>query len=238
VESFSLPKPPVWSPLLAAGALTLLNGPRSVARHTLQELAHHAVNHHQGAVLWCDGDHGFDPYDFAELNLERGLEADHGAERVLVKRCMTPFQWDTVLSQHLPQKLHETETAFVIAAPFDRLFSTDELADWEQEDYVRYNLKHLKRLAARRSVPILISVDMARWWRTHPTLAKMAYEAADHRWSLTRSRTSLRAVNEATGETIRRLHAPLRTLYDFAPAPETVPLHTPRRRRAPTDRWF
>jgi hypothetical protein len=228
----------VWGPLLATGRLTLLNGPRRVARSLLQELTHHALAAHEGAVLWCDGDHGFDPYDFAEVNLEQGREADHGADRVLIKRCMTPFQWDTVLTQHLDRKLLETPTALVIATPYDRLFSTDELADWEQEDYVRYSLKHLVRLARRHTLPIVMSIDMAHWWRTHPTLARLAYEAAHQRWSINRSRAALRATNEATGETIRKAYQRMVTLYDFedAQAPPLV-LHPvrPARRRG---MWF
>ncbi len=43
----------------------------------------------------------------AELNLERGHEADAGAPRVLAKRCMTAFQRGTVLTGHLDQKFME-----------------------------------------------------------------------------------------------------------------------------------
>jgi len=47
-----------------------------------QELAYFAVHNREGCVLWCDGNHGFNPYEFAELNLERGFEAGIIPERV------------------------------------------------------------------------------------------------------------------------------------------------------------
>lgn len=174
----------MWSPLLEAGRLVLINGLRPPLRAFHQELAHHVLHGSDKHVLWCDGEHGFNPYDFAELNLQRGFPAEWGAERILIKRCMTPFQWDTVLTRHLDQKLLEVEAGLVLAAPYDALFSTDELKDWEQEDYVRFSLHHLKGLARRHRVPVVLSVDMAKWWRTHPTLAQLAHEAAEARWTI------------------------------------------------------
>jgi hypothetical protein len=150
-----------------------------------QELAHHALHEHPGNVLWCDGDHGFNPHDFAELNLTRGFQADDGGDRMLVKRCMTPFQWYTALSRLLPEKLAQAEAALAIVNPFDRLWSTDELADWEQEDYVRFILPHLKTVAKKTGVPIVLGVDMARWWRSHPALAQATHDAVEARWSVT-----------------------------------------------------
>jgi hypothetical protein len=149
-----------------------------------QELSHFCLHRDGRAVLWCDGDHGFDPYDFAELNLVRGHAADSGADRMLVKRCMTPFQWDTVLTKHLPAKLAQAEASLALAVPFDRLFSTDEIADWEAEDYVRYAVRHLRNVSRRHRIPIVLGVDMARWWRTHPALAQITYDGADHRWTV------------------------------------------------------
>lgn len=186
-----------------------------------QEIAHFVVHHRTGTALWCDGEHGMNPYDFAELNLERGYDADHGADRVLVKRCMTPFQWDTVLTKHLDQKLMGTDTSLVLVAPYDQLFSTDELKDWEQEDYVAFSLKHLRALAQRHKVPIVLSVDMVRWWKTHPILARMAFEQVDARWSIARLGNGWRAIkddNEAMVETLSQRQV---TLRDFVP--KTVP---------------
>lgn len=174
----------MWSPVLAPAALTLLHGTARDLRGFGQELAHYALHDRAGNVLWCDGDHGFNPHDFAELNLTRGFAADDGGERMLVKRCMTPFQWYTALSRLLPEKLAQAETALAIVNPFDRLWSTDELADWEQEDYVRFILPHLKAVAKQSKVPIILGVDMARWWRTHPVLAQATHDAAEARWSV------------------------------------------------------
>src|SRR6267143_581736 len=178
--------PPVWSELLARGELVLLSGERAMNRAFLQELAHYAVHNREGCVLWADGEHGFNPYDFAELNMERGFDAEWGADRVLIKRCMTPFQWDTVLTRHLEQKLLVTRGALVVASPYEGLFSTDELTDWEREDYFDFSLEHLKGLAARFDVPVVLGVDMATWCRSHPLLAFAAYKAASSRWSVQR----------------------------------------------------
>jgi hypothetical protein len=205
------------------GRLVLTNGPRAAMRAFNQELAHHALHRQEGAVLWCDGEHGFNPYDFAEVNLARGYDAEWGADRMLVKRCMTPFQWDTVLSKHLDQKLVETDTGLVLVAPYDALFSTDELKDWEQEDYVRHSVGHLRDLARAHRVPILLSVDMARWWRTHPILARTTYESVDDRWTVTPSGQSWRLVHGTGDQVLGPRTDRQTTIWDFvAETPPTV----------------
>lgn len=191
-----------------------------------QELAHHTIHHEPGSVLWCDGEHGFNPYDFADLNLERGFDAEHGADRVLIKRCMTPFQWDTVLTKHLEQKLHSVDAALVLVTPYDALFSTDELKDWEQEDYVAYSLKYLQGLARKHAVPIVLSVDMARWWRTHPILAQLTLDGVDERWSVSRSGDGWRAIHDRHGRVIEPQAVRQVTIWDYAPAPAS-PIHAP-----------
>lgn len=183
-------------------------------RALAQELAHESIHTLPGQVLWCDGDHGFNPYDYAELNLTRGHSAEDGADRILVKRCMTPFQWDAVLTQHLAQKLATTEASLALVLPYDNLYSTDEIKDWEAEDFVRCSLKALKSMAQRHGVPILLGVDMQRWWHTHPALARMTAEAADARWMVERPAGRLRVLGEsgqAIDPTLRRTT----TLLDY-----------------------
>ncbi len=216
----------VWAPLFEPG-LSLLNGTRRDLRLFHHELAQFQVHHDPRPVLWCDAAHAFDPYIFAELNLVRGFQADDGAERVLIKRCMTPFQWDSVLTQHLDDKLFQTEASLVIAAPYDALFSTDELSDWEQEDYVRYSIRHLRDLARKHRVPLVVSVDMARWWRTHAELARITYEAVHQRWSVTCPGGRFRAVRESDGLIVDpRLRREV-TLLDFIQIDETLPAARP-----------
>ncbi len=213
--------------------LTLLHGQRRELRDFHQEIAHFALHTTEGHVLWCDGSHGFDPSDFAELNLIRGREADEGADRMLIKRCLTPFQWDSVLTLHLETKLAEVDASLVLCAPYDRLFSTDELTDWEQEDYVRYSLDHLKNLALQCHVPIVLTVDMHRWWQSHPILARMTYEAAGRRWSIRRTGAGWSAVQDGTRLEIVARTARRTTLDDFLPAPEPVETPAPRVRESP-----
>lgn len=219
----------MWSRLMEPG-LTLLSGQRRDLRGFAQELCHERI-HDGGMVLWCDGDHGFDPYHMAELNLERGHLADEGAERVLVKRCMTPFQWDAVLTKHLDEKLLQVDAELVIVSPFDRLFSTDELQDWEQEDYTRFAVRHLKNLARRHQVPVLLFVDMPRWWRTHPVLAQTTYEAVHARWSIDAPGGRWRAMQDVTGEVVDPWLRRQVTLLDFVEDPVPLPVLTKARRR-------
>jgi hypothetical protein len=214
----------VWQPIVAPG-LALLTGNRPDLRAFHVALAHEMVHTRSGVVLWCDGDHGFDPYHFAEANLTNGLEADLGAERLLIKRCMTPFQWHTVLTRHLDSKLVEVEASLVLVAPYDRLHSTDELADWEQEDHVRHTLIHLRSLTRRLKIPIVLSVDMARWWRTHPILAGLTAQAVDTRWTVTRPNGRFRV--EGEGQAIDPLLRRQVTLLDFLPEAPAIPLVVP-----------
>lgn len=215
----------MWSPLLAPSELRLLSGPRSYTRGFFQELAHFAVHGRTGSVLWCDGDHGFNPYDLAELNLERGFDADHGAERVLIKRCMTPFQWETVLNRHLDEKLVASETAVVLVSPFESQFSTDELKDWEQEDYVRHTLAHLRSLARRFRVPILLGVDMPKWWKNHPVLAQLAFEGVDSRWAIQRTAAGWRVLQDSKAIALQSEPVSQFTLWEYES--QDVPVVTP-----------
>lgn len=212
----------VWSPILEPG-LALLNGTRRDLRLFHHELAQFQVHRDPGTVLWCDAAHAFDPYIFAELNLVRGFQADDGAERVLVKRCMTPFQWDSVLTQHLDDKLYQTDASIAIAAPYDALFSTDELSDWEQEDYVRFSIRHLRDLSRKHRVPVLAGVDMTRWWRTHPGLARTVYEAVHERWTVTTPGGRFRAVRESDGLIVDPRLRKTVTLLDFMQIDEPLP---------------
>ena len=208
----------MWSRMLARGQLTLASGPRPHTRAVGQELAHFALGAQEArTVLWCDGDHGFNPYDFAELNLERGREADWGARRLLVKRCMTPFQWETVLTRHLAEKLMATDASLVMAAPYEDLFSTDELQDWEREDYIDYSLAHLKDLAKRFDVPVVILVDMARWCAVNPLMAWKAFEAAHARWAIERAAGRWRAFEIASADIVGA--PPVRAVLQALTAP-------------------
>ncbi len=211
----------MWSSLLASSKVALLSGSGRDLRGFFQTLTHFAVHTRAGSVLWCDGDHGFDPYEMAELNLTSGFAADDGADRVLIKRCMTPFQWDSVLTRHLPEKIGQTETALVIATPFDRLWSHEEIQDWEQEDYTRFSLASLQATAKRENVPILLGVDMERWWKTHPTLARITQEGVDVRWRIEWMQGRWRAVRE-DGEIVDPMLRRSVTLLDYLPEEEKV----------------
>ena len=217
----------MWSDILTA-RLHLLDGNRRDLRRFGQELAHHVVGGitDESIVLWCDGDHGFNPYDHAELNLVRGRQADHGAERVLVKRCMTAFQWDALMTFQLAEKLaFEPHVRLVLAMPYDALLTHDELQDWEQEDHTRSSLRHLRAAVARFQVPIVLGCDMRRWWQTHPVLAQMAYEQAQERWQVDFPDDRPRLVRE-DGRVIDPWLRQDATLLDFA---EAVVSPRPRR---------
>ena len=221
----------VWDALLQPGRLSVLAAPPAVATGFLQELTHATVHRHPGAVLWCDGSHTFNPAAFAELNLTRGHAADDGADRVLVKRCMTPFQWDSTLTQHLGDKLAQADVSLVAVNPFDALWRHEEIQDWEQEDYTRFSVHHLRGLARRHRVPILLGVDLERLWRTHPALAKATVEGVDERWAVTAPDGRWKAVRDDGLELDPYLRRQV-TLLDYAEE-EPLPLVRSFSRRIP-----
>lgn len=206
----------MWEPFLEP-KLHLISSPRQNLRHFGQELVHFAVHNDERSVLWCDGDHGFNPYHFAELNLERGHQPDFGAERVLIKRCMTAFNWELALDRHIEDKLDSTPTSMVVMSPYDALFCHQELQDWEQEDYVRHSLKHLKGVAKKRQVPLLAFVDMPRLWHTHPVLAQMMYEHMELRWDVDRPGGRWRALENVSGQVVDPYLRRQGTLLDYLP---------------------
>lgn len=209
----------VWSDILRP-RLHLLNGSRRDLRAFGQELAHSVVHGaREDLVLWCDGDHGFNPYHFAELNLTRGHEPEHGADRVFIKRCMTAFQWDGLMTQQLAQKLAaEPRVRLVYAAPYDALLTHQELQDWEQEDHTKFSLRHLRNAVDRFQVPIILACDMKRWWRTHPTLARMTFEQAQERWNVSYLGDRPRLHNEVTNQVIDPWLRRTVTLLDYQEA--------------------
>lgn len=226
----------MWQPLLEPGRVAVLSGPQRLATGFFQELTHFAVHRDPGAVLWCDGSHTFNPAEFGELNLVRGYAADDGASRVLVKRCMTPFQWDSTLSQHLEDKLTQAEASLVVVNPFDALWTHEEIQDWEQEDYLRFSLGHLQEVARRHKVPIVLGCDVDRLMRSHPVLAQAVLDGVADRWTvgLPGGRWRLtRSDGVELDPTLRRQV----TLLDFVPSEERVALVVPTRKRKDEAEW-
>lgn len=222
----------MWQPLLRPGRLSLLSASERELTGFLQHMTQVAVHGSPGTVLWCDGSHNFNPAHFAELNLTNGRAADEGADRVLVKRCMTPFQWDSTLTQHLGQRLEVGPTSLVVIHPFDNLWRHEEIADWEQEDYTRFSVRHLQGLARRHAVPILLGVDLAMLWRTHPALARLTVDGVDERWSVASPDGRWKAVRDdglVLDPDLRRQV----TLLDFDHALERIAVAARRRVKGP-----
>jgi hypothetical protein len=210
----------MWAPLLEPG-VTRVHASARQLWSAVQEVVHHAVRKRGGTVLVCDGSHGFNPYDYAELNLVRGAPAEFAAHRVLVKRAMTAFQWDTILDKQLAARLAQGGVDLVVAAPYDSLFAHEELVDWEQEDHLRYSVGDLAVKAERHGVPILAFVDTHRQARSHPALWAIQEEGIRRKWRCWRQGGAWQLVDEAdpeirvvpgTLESFERplLHAPLR----------------------------
>lgn len=131
----------------------------------------------QRPVLFLDGAHVLNGYDFAEYNILHGLEAEDGIHRVLTCRVMTPFQWGKALTMDLHDQLDHHQPSLVVASGFNVQFDKDDLVDWEQEDYVRSTLAMMRRLARIHKVPLVLTLDLARWSRTHPTAARLVLES-------------------------------------------------------------
>lgn len=209
-----------------------INVPRSHLWAFAQEAIHHAVRTRPGAVLVLDGEHGFNPYDYAELNLLRGHAAELEQKRVLTKRALTAFQWDTILDRHLARKLAETEVALVVAAPYDRLFLHEELRDWEAEDHLRFSVADLAAKAERHGVPMLGLVDLPRLWREAPAMATILEEGAPLKWSVREEGGAWLLADEADGA-VRPWRSRPGTLDAFLPELEPatpLPVAAVRRR--------
>ncbi len=186
----------MWDRLLAPG-FRRIDVPRQQLWSFTQEAIHQAVRRRPGNVLVCDGEHGFNPYDYAELNLVRGEPAEFAARRVLTKRAMTAFQWDTILDRHLARKMVESETALVVAAPYDRLFLHEELQEWEAEDHLRFSVADLHKKGERHRVAVLALVDLERFVREAPTMAAILEDGVPERWRVRAEGGAWRIADEA-----------------------------------------
>lgn len=134
---------------------TLVDAPDALQKDFVQDLVHDALRRHPGKVLVYDASHAFHPDSYAATNRRKGRPDAEHAERCLIQRCITPFQWDTLLSKHLDRFLaaNAGDVALVVAFPYGRLFATDELSDWERVDHLDFSLEHLAKRGA--SVPIV-----------------------------------------------------------------------------------
>ncbi len=221
----------MWSPLLEP-RLHLIHSSKRDQRSFAQELVHYTIHHREGSVRWFDGSHCFDSYRMAEQNILAGYQADHHAERVLIKRCLTAFQWETQMDKELEHVLRTDDVAVVLAVPYDNLFRHPELQDWEQEDYLRYNLAHCCRMVREYQRPILAFVDMDNLWRSHPTLASMVWQQAQERWTIDRPDGRWRARNEGSGHVIDPYLRKQVTLLDYVEDIVPVPLQRTSNRSA------
>ena len=158
---------------LAANRVTVLTGQSRVLNGFHHDLVIEALQSSPRPVMFLDGAHCMNVYDFAERNFQRGNAGDFGANRALVCRAMTPFQWAKMLTTELHDNLSLHEPALVVAAHFELQFNKDDLVDWEELDYVASCLRHMRRLAHLHNVPIVVTLDLARWSRTHPSVAAL-----------------------------------------------------------------
>ncbi len=162
------PPPPQIQASIGSASLTrvqpgflLVDCPSSNQETLVQLLIHRALRLHPGKVLVYDSSHTFHPDSFAATNRRHGRpEAEH-ADRTFIQRCMTPFQWDTMLSKHLDKFLaaNPGNIALIVAFPYGRLFATDELAEWERVDHLEFSLTHLASRATAAAVPIVAVTD-------------------------------------------------------------------------------
>jgi hypothetical protein len=140
---------------------TLVDAPDAIQKDLVQELVHDALRRHAGKVLVYDSSHAFHPDSYAATNRRKGRPEAEFAERCLIQRCITPFQWDTLLSKHLDKFLtaNPGNVALIVAFPYGRLFATDELADWERVDHLDFSLDHLAKRGAQVPIVAVTSLD-------------------------------------------------------------------------------
>jgi hypothetical protein len=185
---------PGWDGLLDR-RFTLLEAPSAWTGELALELAHAALRQGPGRVLLYDASHCVHPDTFARLNRRAGLEPTAGARRTFVQRAITPFQWDTLLSKHLDRMLQGHGHEAVVLAPYDRLFATDELAEWERIDHLEFSLERLAQRAAQ--TPILALGDLDRLAAEQPALATRMREGVHRRVRVLRERGVWRLVHLA-----------------------------------------
>lgn len=116
--------------------VTVLQGQPRVLDAVHYDLVIEALERSAKPVVFLDGAHSFNAFDFGERNFQRGNAGDFGADRVLTCRAMTPFQWAKMLTTELHDHLSQHEPGLVVAAHYDVQFNKDDLVDWEQLDYV------------------------------------------------------------------------------------------------------
>jgi len=202
----------------------LCDGEHGDLRALVHELLHEAVHDSDKAALLLDGGHVFDPYDAADLNMTRGYPAAFGAERTLIRRTLTPYQWHHALTEDLDAKLVATPARILIAAPFEALFVTEELEEWERRDYCQHAMACLRATSRRFSVPVAIMADVAGLWHRHPQIGTIIVKQSDRWLGTKRTPGGWEITDMRSSERILEARGKLRTLDDF---PTSQPMALP-----------
>jgi hypothetical protein len=210
-------------PHFPADRVSVLNGNPAVLNSFHHDLIIEALASNPRPVVFLDGAHCLNPYDFGERNFQRGNPGAHGADRVLTCRAMTPFQWAKMLMDQLHDTLQAHGPSLVVAAHFDLQFNKDDLVDWEQEDYVAASLRYMRRMAHLHKVPIILTLDLAHWTRTHSAPSQILLHTGLPRRSVTWDPRGFTLLDEQ-GRTLVQPSGRLTTLDAWAPQAEEVEL--------------
>lgn len=219
----------MFLPHLAAGRLSVVAAPTPALRPLHHALVHEALVADPGPVFFLDGASTFSVVQFTEYLLRLGAGFELAQDRVHTHRALTPFNWVDMLTDRLEDGLRLHGPSLVVAGFFNTQFEKeDDLRDWEQERYVEETLQLVRRLAERHRARIVLTLDLARWTRTHPILADilrrqvsvLLHAAVDPRgWSLYAAR----------GEALFEPAPSRETLDAWLPEP-IVAVARPRRR--------
>lgn len=218
----------MFLPHLAPGRLTAVAAPHPALRSLHHALLHEALQAEPAPVYFLDGASTLSCVGMAEHLLRHGASIELANDRLHTHRALTPFNWVEMLTDTLDAGLQADRPSLTIAGFFNAQFEKDsDLADWEQERYVQETLQLMQHIAARHRARIVLTLDLARWTRTHPILAQilrrgvatLLHAAADPRgWSL----------HAASGQALMEPPRTRQTLDAWLP--EALPLPLPRRR--------
>jgi len=111
-------------------------------------------------AIFIDGGNTFDPYLIAQYAERFSLNRDRALDRILVSRAFTCHQLTSLITQMLPEAIHERGTKLIVASDLIELYRDPDVRCIQSLNLFKTTLNSLSTTARlERSIALATSLD-------------------------------------------------------------------------------
>jgi len=123
------------------------------------QLDSHCGGLHSEAIF-IDGGNTFDPYLITQYAEQFSLNRDQALDRILVSRAFTCHQLTSLVTQMLPEAVHERGAKLIVASDLIELYRDPDVRDTQSLNLFKTTLNSLSTTARlERSIALATSLD-------------------------------------------------------------------------------